>query len=84
MTTIITTHYVDEAKGAARVGFMREGRLLAEDSPQVKFFTGNKRFGREPDSLQALLDFYQAPSLEQVFLTLCQVGEADYILSHRF
>merc|ERR1719350_1734959 len=32
-TTIITTHYVEEAKGAARVGFMRDGRLLAENSP---------------------------------------------------
>jgi len=32
-TTIITTHYVEEARGAARVGFMRDGRLLAEDSP---------------------------------------------------
>merc|ERR1712012_11128 len=32
-TTIITTHYVEEARGAAKVGFMREGRLLAEDSP---------------------------------------------------
>ena len=36
MTTIITTHYVDEARGAARVGFMRGGKLLAEDSPQVE------------------------------------------------
>ena len=35
MTTIITTHYVDEARGANRVGFLRAGRLLAEDSPQV-------------------------------------------------
>ena len=36
VTTIITTHYVDEARGANRVGFMRGGKLLAEDSPQVK------------------------------------------------
>ena len=35
VTTIITTHYVDEARGANRVGFLRAGRLLAEDSPQV-------------------------------------------------
>ena len=34
-TTIITTHYVEEARGAAKVGFMRDGRLLAEDSPEV-------------------------------------------------
>ena len=35
VTTIITTHYVDEARGANKVGFLRAGRLLAEDSPQV-------------------------------------------------
>merc|ERR1719341_2013609 len=33
-TTIITTHYIEEARGADRVGFMRCGRLLAEDSPE--------------------------------------------------
>ena len=31
VTTIITTHYVDEARGAAKVGFMRGGKLIAED-----------------------------------------------------
>lgn len=33
MTIIITTHYIEEAKSAYRVGLMRSGRLLAEDSP---------------------------------------------------
>ena len=32
-TVIITTHYIEEARGADRVGFMRGGRLLAESSP---------------------------------------------------
>jgi len=32
-TVIITTHYIEEARGADRVGFMRAGRLLAEASP---------------------------------------------------
>lgn len=32
-TIIITTHYIDEAGQADRVGLMRDGRLLAEDSP---------------------------------------------------
>lgn len=32
-TVIITTHYIEEAKQAGRVGFMRAGRLLAEDKP---------------------------------------------------
>ena len=31
---VITTHYIDEARNANRVGLMRDGVLLAEDSPQ--------------------------------------------------
>ena len=31
---VITTHYIDEARKADRVGLMRDGVLLAEDSPQ--------------------------------------------------
>lgn len=34
ITVIITTHYIEEARSADRVGLMRQGRLLAEDSPQ--------------------------------------------------
>jgi ABC-type multidrug transport system ATPase subunit len=33
VTIIITTHYIDEAGKADRVGMMRNGVLLAEDSP---------------------------------------------------
>lgn len=32
-TIILTTHYIEEAKQADKVGFMRNGRILAEDSP---------------------------------------------------
>jgi len=32
-TIIITTHYIEEARQANRVGFMRAGRLLAEERP---------------------------------------------------
>ena len=32
-TILITTHYIEEAKQAHYVGLMRNGRLLAEDSP---------------------------------------------------
>ena len=34
LTVIVTTHYIEEAKTALKVGFLRSGRLLAEDSPQ--------------------------------------------------
>jgi ABC-type multidrug transport system ATPase subunit len=33
-TIVITTHYIDEAGKANRVGLMRDGILLAEDTPQ--------------------------------------------------
>ncbi|CAF1478403.1 unnamed protein product, partial [Rotaria sordida] len=32
-TIIITTHYIEEARKADRVGLMRSGRILAEDEP---------------------------------------------------
>ncbi|CAF4912728.1 unnamed protein product [Rotaria sp. Silwood1] len=32
-TIIITTHYIEEARKADRVGLMRSGRMLAEDEP---------------------------------------------------
>ncbi|XP_064484009.1 ABC transporter G family member 20-like [Ornithodoros turicata] len=33
MTVIITTHYIDEARLASLVGFLRQGKMLAEDPP---------------------------------------------------
>jgi ABC-2 type transport system ATP-binding protein len=33
VTTFVTTHYMDEAEYCRRVGIMRDGRLLAMDSP---------------------------------------------------
>jgi len=34
ITVIITTHYIEEARQAHYVGLMRQGRLLAENSPE--------------------------------------------------
>lgn len=35
MTIIITTHYIEEARRANTVGFMRKGNLLVQDSPET-------------------------------------------------
>ena len=32
-TIVITTHYIEEARAASRVGMMRSGKLLAEGAP---------------------------------------------------
>jgi ABC-2 type transport system ATP-binding protein len=34
VTVLVTTHYMDEAEYCERLGFMREGRLLAMDTPR--------------------------------------------------
>lgn len=34
-TVIITTHYIEEAKGCDTLGILRHGKLLAEENPQV-------------------------------------------------
>lgn len=33
-TVIITTHYIDETKQAHKIGLLRDGQLLAEESPE--------------------------------------------------
>jgi ABC-2 type transport system ATP-binding protein len=33
-TVIITTHYMDEAHRCGRIGLLREGKLIAEGTPQ--------------------------------------------------
>lgn len=35
VTVVITTHYMDEANNCSRVGFLRQGKLMAEGAPSV-------------------------------------------------
>jgi len=42
VTIVITTHYIEEARQANRVGMMRFGKLLAEDKPDALL----SRFGK--------------------------------------
>ena len=42
-TIVITTHYVEEARQADVVGLMRNGRMLAEDPPQVSLHDWAKK-----------------------------------------
>jgi len=35
VTVVITTHYMDEANNCSRVGFLRQGKLIAEGEPGV-------------------------------------------------
>jgi ABC-2 type transport system ATP-binding protein len=44
VTVFVTTHYMDEAEYCGRVGMMRDGRLLALDTPaalKMRFIPGN-------------------------------------------
>ncbi|CAG2112201.1 unnamed protein product, partial [Medioppia subpectinata] len=59
LTIIITTQYIEEARSADVVSFMRNGKLLMERNP-----------------IQ-LLTAMRLPSLESVFLKLCQLESVD-------
>ncbi len=41
-TIIITTHYIDEARYANMVGFMRNGRIIEENHPNQLFIKYNE------------------------------------------
>ena len=59
LTIIITTQYIEEARSADIVSFMRNGKLLMEKNPLE------------------LLSTMGLPSLEAVFLKLCQLEGND-------
>ncbi|KPM02604.1 ABC transporter sub-family A-like protein 2 [Sarcoptes scabiei] len=41
LTVIVTTHYIEEAGSADKVGFMRQGRILAEGNPSLLMLQNN-------------------------------------------
>ncbi len=59
VTILITTHYMDEARQCDRIGFMREGRLIAEGSPQELLELTHT------DSLENAFLFYSRPEGSQ-------------------
>lgn len=63
LTIIITTQYIEEARSADLVSFMREGKLLMERNPNE------------------LLQSMALPTLEAVFLSLCQMDQNANSLS---
>ena len=70
-TIIITTHYIEEARHASRVGLMRSGRLLAEERPSV-LLSRYLLYPQYSKYLQYLImSRYGAASLEEVFTKLC-------------
>lgn len=42
ITVIITTHYIEETKQADTIGLMRNGKILAQESPQMLLSTYSK------------------------------------------
>ncbi|CAG2100764.1 unnamed protein product, partial [Medioppia subpectinata] len=65
-TVIITTHYIEEARSAHNVAFMRSGAVLRQSNPQQ------------------LMDEYECPTLEDVFLQLCHSKENAITSRHEF
>jgi ABC-2 type transport system ATP-binding protein len=71
VTSLVTTHYMDEAEYCTRIGIMHRGRLLAVDSPAMlkrSLLTGLAwDVGAKP-LLEALEALEQVPGVERVGL----------------
>jgi len=62
-TIIITTHYIEEARQADVVGFVRQGRMLEQGPPDI------------------LIAKYSKPTLEDVFLHLCNQRDRSLVMA---
>lgn len=74
-TIIITTHYIEEARKADRVGLIRNGRILAENSPEflLETYCENVNIIYQNKNNKIIL---VSKSLENVFLKLCIKDES--------
>ena len=66
VTVLVTTHYMDEAEYCHRVGMMRDGKLLAMDTPlklKEKFVTGSVVEVYTPDLIDGLAVFHQSKEI---------------------
>ena len=50
-TIIITTHYIEEARRADLVGFMRNGKIIEENSPEFLMRKYNQLVTLDPSPL---------------------------------
>ncbi len=80
VTALVTTHYMDEAEYCGRVGIMRDGRLLAMDTPSAlketalpglawDVFVGEADHEQEPPLLVALNALESCPCVFRAGLT---------------
>jgi ABC-2 type transport system ATP-binding protein len=80
VTVLVTTHYMDEAEYCHRVGMMREGKLLAMDTPQAlktHFVQGNAWDVATPALLETLAVLEATPGVVRVVLS----GDALRVIS---
>src|SRR5690606_38342132 len=71
VTILVTTHYMDEAEYCERVGVMRDGKLLAMDTPtnlKQKIITGNVWEVYAKPLEQGLDILYEMDGIERVGL----------------
>jgi len=71
VTVMVTTHYMDEAEYCHRVGIMRDGRLLAMDTPQAlkaQFVRGEVYEVYAEPLLPGLEALSQAPGVQRAGL----------------
>jgi ABC-2 type transport system ATP-binding protein len=72
VTIMVTTHYMDEAEYCNRVGMMREGRLLAMDTPSAlkeKFVPGEVYEVQASPLSGGLAALESLPEIQRVSLT---------------